>query len=107
MNLCGNPPFLLDPLTAVKFNKTDIIEIKDKHITVFPNPTKGTFKIQVSQSINNYEIELLNPLGDIIYRKQNILDKVLSVNISEHAKGIYLLKVKTENGLFIKKIIKQ
>ncbi|OQX78668.1 MAG: hypothetical protein B6D61_04985 [Bacteroidetes bacterium 4484_249] len=109
-SICFNDPsdyFYWDGCDGVEFPYDDLNDKAGFEVFVFPNPTKGTFEVKVSQSIKNYDIELLNLFGNIIYRIENIEEKEIIVNISEYSNGIYLLKLKTQNKTFIEKIIKQ
>ncbi|SHI39217.1 T9SS type A sorting domain-containing protein [Flavobacterium terrae] len=68
--------------------------------SVFPNPTAGI--LNVRSAINIYRIEIYSLEGRKIKEAKNSI-----LDISDLSSGIYLLKVKTEEGKFgTKKIIK-
>ncbi len=72
-----------------------------RQYNVFPNPF--TAKISIENSNSNTETELWNCIGQLIYSGRNIE----SQDFSSLAKGIYFLKVQTEQGVVRKKLVKQ
>ncbi|HEV8081007.1 MAG TPA: T9SS type A sorting domain-containing protein [Chitinophagaceae bacterium] len=75
-------------------------------IKIYPNPSKGIFNISCDCICDNSTLEVYNTLGQIIF-KQKINSKNAEVDISQYAAGLYYLKVKTENGEEVIKIIKE
>ena len=85
---------------------TDVYHIKPAsiEIEVYPNPFTNRFVIETS--ISNYEIEIYNYLGQIIFSEKNINADVVITSTFE--KGIYFIKIKKgENVIHSQKIIKQ
>ena len=81
------------------------IQLNDEQIiTVYPNPSKGLFQLNSNDKINGYS--LFNNLGQLILRKENIAQNSICFHIKQQ-KGMYFLSVKTDSGVFIKKIIKE
>jgi hypothetical protein len=78
--------------------------IGNSHIRIYPNPTENTFSIQSSSTIE--QISIYDISGRILQTFEvSKTSKVL--DISHLANGIYLVKVKTEEGEVIQKIVKQ
>jgi hypothetical protein len=77
---------------------------KDESVKVYPNPSAGLVKVEALSAINS--IELYDVQGRLLEmqksREMNIL-----FDISARATGIYFLKVKTENGVKVEKLIKE
>jgi hypothetical protein len=73
------------------------------NITVFPNPANEKLLIGCAQKSN---IEILTIDGQLLKRltAQDIQTKV---DLSNFIAGIYIIKVKTEEGIIVKKFIKQ
>ena len=85
-------------------SNTGVNEINNlSDITVFPNPAKDKLMIGCPQKSG---IEILNTEGQILLRLTAI-DIHTMVNLSTLSAGIYVIKVKTEEGITVKKIIKQ
>ena len=74
-----------------------INNIETRKINIFPNPTKGIIKIDE----NNIKVVLItNQSGEIILEsKSNIID------LSDKPKGVYFIKIVTDNNAFVDKII--
>ncbi|WP_299059173.1 CARDB domain-containing protein [uncultured Polaribacter sp.] len=72
-------------------------------ILVYPNPTKAFLKIQVNDSLKINKVIIYDVLGkEILKRTKNYN----LIDISKYSNGTYFLKIKTDKGSVIKKIIK-
>ncbi len=80
---------------------TAIAQMEGVKINVYPNPTTGKITIN-SGTIAIDKIELTDVTGKLILTKK--ID-TSQINLSKFGAGIYFMKIYTENGLFIKKII--
>ena len=69
---------------------------------VFPNPASNELKVN-SNSEKNY-ISLYDIRGKLLFSKEFSLSSI-SINISNLCKGIYILRIENEFGLFNKKIL--
>ncbi len=95
----------VDGDTAISCNRevalTNITGVNEPtvsdNIYLYPNPTTGIFTIEGN---NILKIEIFNTAGKEIYNGH-----LTTVNLEEYQKGIYFVSIKTENGVFIKKII--
>jgi len=72
------------------------------HITVFPNPVNEKLTIVCTK---RSVIEVQNTEGQILKRIAAI-DLYTTVDLSDLPGGIYIIKVITEDGITVKKIIK-
>jgi hypothetical protein len=83
---------------------TGVNEVNNSlNITVFPNPAKDKLTIGCTQKS---EIEILNLEGQIL--KKLTSDGIhTTVDLANLSAGIYIIKVKTEEGITVKKFIKQ
>lgn len=70
---------------------------------LFPNPASGT--ISIAASLKS-EIEIFNSEGQIVKRTL-ALNKISTLDISGLAPGMYFAKVKSGEGIMVKKFIKQ
>jgi Secretion system C-terminal sorting domain len=78
--------------------------------TIYPNPTNGTFNIQLKkQAINEYvAVSVFNLLGKKVYAIQlPATENNLPVTISTLPSGVYILKLKLGNEEWHGRIIKQ
>jgi hypothetical protein len=68
--------------------------------SVFPNPVKNFFTIQLKENIQLKKVSIYNSLGQFIKSS-----KELSINTSNLTKGIYVLKIETDIGTASKKLV--
>lgn len=86
----------------------------ENNIAVYPNP--ATDKIQViSKQYSVSSIEIYNLLGEKIYSSP-VTDNLslitdyrspITIDVSSFPSGVYVVKVKTEKGVWVKKFVKE
>ena len=87
--------FFFETTLSIKENELE------KAIAIYPNPSKEFVTINViSNTIEISNVSILDFQGRIIIEKRANFNKI---NISKLAKGIYFLKLKTDNNLSITK----
>ncbi len=77
-------------------------------LTIYPNPFKGSFTVQLLGNEPIMEIKIYNVLGERVSSKlinQNI--KEVIVNMNDLPQGVYIVEAKTINQYLHKKIVKQ
>ncbi len=91
------------------FSSTDFIKIKN--VNIYPNPSKNIFNFSFFSEINqDITIEIIDFLGKVIFVdiKKDLLGKTsITLDLSENEKGIYLVKLKTNEGMLNKRLILQ
>jgi len=80
---------------------TGIESASNTSFKVFPNPATSILFIEGIRTVS--EVKILNMLGKSVFKQNPNADKV-SIDISAIPRGIYILSIKYENGLEIKKI---
>ncbi len=95
-----NKPVDTGLATTVFQSLSNSIFEKDASVSVAPNPTNGN--IIIKSNFNIISIELYDEQGRIL---QTILN-YNKLDISEKAKGIYFLKITSEKGSKIEKLVK-
>ncbi len=78
------------------------INLENK-LLIYPNPTKNKFYLKTDK-MQEMNIEIFDIFGKKIFYK-NYFDKDVSIDLNKEEKGIYFMKIKTENKSFTKKII--
>ena len=119
--LSGTPPYsgTFGPITVIASNSANCpnatqtysiqcatdVENYDlqNEISVYPNPTNGILTVEASENIFSIEIE--NALGEKIYRHAFPGKSSALVDLGAYPSGIYFMKIKTQNGFLVKKII--
>jgi len=83
---------------------------KNDQINIYPNPSNGIFTLENLTGFSNLlGLEITNITGKTIYTREHVpLNAPLQINISNHPKGIYFLKLYGNNNRLLKsqKIIK-
>ena len=82
---------------------TDVENVKNNKISIYPNPSNGTF------SITNYElqitsIEITDITGKIVLKSDFVIP---NSQFRINKKGIYFIKIQTDNQTFTEKLIIQ
>jgi endonuclease I/chitodextrinase len=90
--------FIISANTGAGVNSTDI----DNYISIYPNPSDSEVYLNVNPNILIYAISIYSSNGDLLRKKINNQRKI---NIKGIPNGIYFLKLKTNKGVFMKKIV--
>jgi len=72
------------------------------YVRIFPNPTTDKLTIETE---NMQQVEVINVRGQIIYLIKSGNQNAISFDISAIPKGIYFIKVITDNGVAVEKIV--
>jgi hypothetical protein len=71
-------------------------------LKIYPNPARNVVSIEKQASVNLKSVALYSILGNEVYKSTN----TTSINVSNFAKGLYLLKIESNEGaVATKKII--
>ena len=84
---------------ALKLGTTASQRLND--IVLYPNPTTGKIHINAEDI---QEISISDILGKVYQVKSPVAN---IIDVSQYESGVYLVKIKTEKGYFIKKILKR
>jgi len=109
INDCGESDYSEEYQVMVD-NTTGIHELIDGiEVHIFPNPSKGTFIIDMNADIDqNIEIRVFNALGNVVYTASGIqfigkLTKTL--DFTGFSEGLYFLQINTQKRVLTKKLI--
>jgi hypothetical protein len=68
-------------------------ELSDRTIKIYPNPTKGSIKISISESLNDSpRVIVYNTSGQVLV-DMHIEGTESEINLSRQCPGIYLLRI--------------
>ncbi len=98
VGICDSIPFSSELLSTLSSN----VNLADR-ITVFPNPAEEFIYLKTQNNIQIESIAILDHLGRLIKSEINIID---GIKVSGLIPGIYLLAVKTSDGIVYKKFHK-
>jgi hypothetical protein len=82
---------------------TNNITVKDKmDFSVYPNPSDGSFII--NSNIENYNIELFDCIGNLVL-SQNINEPNHPITLNNTTRGIYIIRIITEDKIYYSKLL--
>ncbi|MEM7087025.1 MAG: PQQ-dependent sugar dehydrogenase [Bacteroidota bacterium] len=73
---------------------------------LFPNPANDKVTIQLEQGALQ-EVTVMDMKGSILFTEKNVANSTLEVSTNALAQGMYLVKITSENGTAIKKLLVQ
>ena len=76
-------------------------------VNIYPNPTNNILNITLGNITSDVNLTLTSVEGKVVYQENNVSDNKVSVDISNNSKGIYFLKVETNNQYKVYKVIKE
>ena len=79
-------------------------EVAENTLEVYPNPIKSQLNISSKKPIQS--IELVDGLGRSIQKQEGSSEQTMSLNVSQLSSGTYFLKIRVDNTICIKKVIK-
>ncbi len=86
-------------------NSTRTVElIEDSKIQVYPNPANDILQLKISDELHPESVEVFDILGNrVLFSEMN--ENQIGINVNRLAHGVYVLKVKTEEGVGTKRIM--
>jgi beta-glucanase (GH16 family) len=78
-------------------------------VKIYPNPTKGPIKLNISEGDSNLLVTVSLITGQKIYQRvhDSSVESLLSIDLSDYANGVYIVSLKGVNTNEHIKIIKQ
>jgi hypothetical protein len=79
-------------------------EITENQVSVFPNPTKGVFTIEIPSELKSASVQVVNNVGAIVF--ESSIESKATISLPTISKGVYFVKIKSANNKqLVKKII--
>jgi hypothetical protein len=75
----------------------------ENSISVYPNPSQGIFEIRL-EGTNQARYEIYNAIGNLV-KSGNLNDATNTFDITNSGKGLYILRINSENKEYIQKIM--
>jgi hypothetical protein len=91
-----------------ELNNNDIEKITEdkKNISLYPNPTNNIINIVLKKYKLPVHVKIYTLSGTLIYNQRHNT-QTFEINLSVHSKGIYLVKIISDDQCFHKKVIVQ
>lgn len=96
----NNSNFYIDNVVIKNLENLSTDDLNKKEIKIYPNPVQDVLSIQTNDKINS--VEIFDLTGKSILKSS---DK--NINTQSLSKGIYIVKIKTDNQEISQKIIKK
>lgn len=81
--------------------------LSEAKVQIFPNPAKEYFQVQPEDDLNFNHIDLINMVGQAQPIIRSVQSNSVVIGRSGLSSGLYLLRIHTNQGIIIKKIIFQ
>jgi hypothetical protein len=99
----GQPKYFLDDFKYEATTGVGFSEYNPKTgVSIFPNPASDMISIFSMENIR--EISIYNNLGQLVYN-ESLDNNYLTVNTSDYENGIYIVRVRTEKGIKLNKLL--
>ena len=82
----------------------DNVSALQKEISVYPNPSRSKVTISNKADIKMKEINIVNLMGQSIYKNDKVNAVQIDINTTGFAAGIYNIMINTEKGMITKKL---
>ncbi len=84
-----------------------VVEDFYTHLKLYPNPTSEIINIQFDQLTETVAVNLYNLQGQVVLLDHNIPSNgTISIDLSSMNTGVYFIKIASEEGTMVKKIVK-
>ena len=100
-SLCHGDSYWVLHITDV-FDYDNVEEKQMSNVRVFPNPAKGLFTVSANEI---KRVQLYNILGQRVVEVPSYNGENVMVDGCSLCAGVYLVRVVTENGVVIKKLL--
>ena len=103
----GNDGWYIDDIVIYNCSQTlslNDIDFLNKNVRIHPNPSEGIFNIEM-KNILNFHYEIFDISGKSITNKIDVTLNSFEINLSKYSKGIYFLKLQSNESVITKKLI--
>lgn len=98
---------VVETLYLVQNDMTNVEQVADNKILIYPNPTSGIFKV-MNEELTIDSITIYDITGKIIFNSSSLnFHSELEIDISNQPSGIYIVQIDTGEKVSHKRIIKK
>ncbi|HLW41855.1 MAG TPA: T9SS type A sorting domain-containing protein [Flavobacterium sp.] len=97
----------LSALQTLPSHLVSVSEFVSSKFNVFPNPVTDMVTITNSESIGIEQVEIFDISGKTIKSLSFNNENEVQLNLGDFASGMYLLHIKTNQGVAVKKVVKK
>lgn len=99
----------IDELLITFIACVGIVDLREKGIYMYPNPTNGQFNIRFNTEEKDMRIDVINLQGQVIYSEElndcNQFECIKAINLSNYDKGIYIVRFSNKNFVKTAKLL--
>ena len=89
-------------VVATDTTNVGIVELDPSRVNVFPNPTHGLVRIESDQTLRS--MTLYGIRGEMVENRP-VGSKELELHLEGYSKGLYFLRLVTDEGVVTKRIL--
>ena len=93
-------------LVAEFSGTTAIGDVETSAINIYPNPTNGELKVE-SGELRVESVDVFDVYGRNVSRLTSHIAHPISIDISFLPSGVYFLRIQTETGVVVRKVVKE
>jgi Zn-dependent metalloprotease len=98
----------LDNVRFMDNSALGVDDIDNSKFAVYPNPTKGLITIEVKEISESFTISIIDALGKVMHFQNEVNGtNSYQVDMSSFTKGIYIVRIQTENEFLSRRVILQ
>lgn len=107
-----SPPLInctSNPVEPCKNNSMvlDINALEPKGINIYPNPTDGYFRVELTETVQIKKVEVVNSLGKFVDLRENVNSTSCELSIADEPDGLFIVRIYPVNGEVINaKVVK-
>lgn len=105
----SNPPCTATAESSITITITGVEDYDQPGLTLYPNPTSGIVNVEFemrNEQWKDAEIQIFDMYGKLL-RTEHVNDSTIQIDMSLFADGVYTLRIKTQDGVVTRKIVKQ
>lgn len=101
----GNNLFIDNIYITPTISTTSISTDISQELTIYPNPANRIFTLQSQKSISEPEVKIFNFSGKLVFHEKLATGNHWAINPGGLSRGVYMLRVISENGAWDEKLI--
>lgn len=105
----SNPPCTATAEASITITITGVEDYEQSDLKLYPNPTNGIVNVEFemgNEQWKDVEIQIFDMYGKLL-RTIPVNDSTIQTDMSPFADGVYTLRIKTQDGVVTRKIVKQ
>jgi hypothetical protein len=80
----------------------------NKIISIYPNPSQGSFNVALSSTDKNVKMQVINVLGKLVFERSYVSDEKIfqaRIDMQDEPSGIYFIRISDGKNEYAKKVM--